>query len=180
MLLIARLELYLLASCHRWINTGTGHRSILGRQLTSHFLLAFCSRILIHLPVFIAQVQRHRAVFRDLFLNAFGLSCLLLCTVDGIDLRLLIQTLPLVGTVFTAIVIKDLHSLLSIDELLQVKCLLHYLVVAALELILGSMVKKIDKLVVFINCLHLLGVLSENSGLLMDSRILVSRWRHKL
>jgi hypothetical protein len=28
--------------------------------------------------------------------------------------------------------------------------------------------------------LHLLGVLSENSGLLMDSRILVSRWRHKL
>jgi hypothetical protein len=108
-------------------------------------------------------------------LNAFGLSCLLLCTVDGIDLRLLIQTLPLVGTVFTAIVIKDLHSLLSIDELLQVKCLLHYLVVAALELILGSMVKKIDKLVIFINCLHLLGVLSENNGLLMDLRILVSR-----
>jgi hypothetical protein len=28
--------------------------------------------------------------------------------------------------------------------------------------------------------LHLLGVLSENNGLLMDLRILVSRWRHKL
>jgi hypothetical protein len=28
--------------------------------------------------------------------------------------------------------------------------------------------------------LHFLGVLSEDNGLLMDSRILVCRWRHKL
>jgi hypothetical protein len=86
-------------------------------------------------------------VFRDFLLIGLGLlGCCFLQSgstlVVSIRLRLLVETLPLVGgTVLAAIVVKDLHSLLAIiSKLLQVECLLHDLVVTALEIGFGPII----------------------------------------
>ena len=84
-------------------------------------------------------------MFRDFLLIGFGLlGCFFLQSgstlVVSIRLRLLIETLPLVGgTVLAAIVVKDLHSAI-ISKLLQVECLLHDLVVTALEIGFGPII----------------------------------------
>lgn len=87
-------------------------------------------------------------MFRDFLLIGFGLLgfCFLQSgstLVISIRLRLLIETLPLVGgTVLAAIVVKYLHLLRAIitSKLLQVECLLHDLVVTALEIGFGPII----------------------------------------